>query len=99
MDRSATGWRTVSLADRLSPSAETFRARLLRDLLARAPERRKTMTRRRALRKARQVAGSMEDVTDRKEADERLLKLGHCDTLTGLPSRVRPARTQGRLPT
>jgi hypothetical protein len=35
MDRSATGCRTLSLANRPSPSAEILRARLLRDLLAR----------------------------------------------------------------
>jgi diguanylate cyclase (GGDEF)-like protein/PAS domain S-box-containing protein len=34
------------------------------------------------------IAGSMEDVTDRKEATDRLLQLAHYDLLTGLPNRL-----------
>jgi len=35
------------------------------------------------------VAGIAEDITDRKEAEERLLYLAHYDALTGLPNRNR----------
>jgi diguanylate cyclase (GGDEF)-like protein/PAS domain S-box-containing protein len=34
------------------------------------------------------VAGIAEDITDRKEAEERLLHLAHYDVLTGLPNRA-----------
>ena len=34
-----------------------------------------------------QVAGIMEDITDRKDAEERLLELAYFDPLTGLPNR------------
>jgi diguanylate cyclase (GGDEF)-like protein/PAS domain S-box-containing protein len=34
------------------------------------------------------VAGIMQDVTDRKAANERLLELAHYDALTGLPNRT-----------
>ncbi len=34
-----------------------------------------------------QIAGIMEDITDRKVAEERLLELAHFDPLTGLPNR------------
>jgi len=34
-----------------------------------------------------QIAGIMEDITDRKVAEDRLLELAHFDPLTGLPNR------------
>ncbi len=37
--------------------------------------------------KIRQVAGLIEDITDRKVAEARLLELAHFDPLTGLPNR------------
>jgi diguanylate cyclase (GGDEF)-like protein/PAS domain S-box-containing protein len=45
----------------------------------------------------RGVAWAVEDITDRKRADEQLQRLAHYDPLTGLPNRLSLQKELGRL--
>jgi diguanylate cyclase (GGDEF)-like protein/PAS domain S-box-containing protein len=45
----------------------------------------------------RQVAVAYEDITERRTAEEQLLKLAHFDQLTGLPNRISLQRELARL--
>ena len=45
----------------------------------------------------RGVAWGVEDITDRKRAEEQLQRLAHYDPLTGLPNRLSLQKELGRL--